>query len=157
MSLNVNLQQQRLYLHYQDLQKEGALPYVQKNGEYITKYPSTGDSIRDAYDAACSSLNTPWGISDHDRHTSEIQSVSCKLIFAQDHTHEVTKNYFKKKSIFKKGDFYRQKPFPVFIENTMLDGILNKRLSQHGNARASWTASASRGCKAMRPPPRRGG
>ncbi len=32
MSLNVNLQQQRLYLHYQDLQKEGALCSIQDTG-----------------------------------------------------------------------------------------------------------------------------
>ena len=34
-----------------------------------------------------------WGISDHDRHTREIQSVGCTGIFTQDHTFETTKNY----------------------------------------------------------------
>ncbi len=32
MTLNVNLQQQRLYLHYQDMQKEGALCSIQDTG-----------------------------------------------------------------------------------------------------------------------------
>jgi len=74
-------------------------PYVEKDGTYITAYPPTGDSIRDAYDKACSSRNNPWLLSDHDRHTREIQSVGSNLIFAQDHTHEVTKNYFQKKRL----------------------------------------------------------
>jgi len=73
--------------------------YVQKDGDYIKAYPPLGDGIRDAYDTACSNQWTPWRISDHDRHTREIQSVKCGLIFAQDHTHEVTKNYFQKKKL----------------------------------------------------------
>ena len=50
-------------------------------------------------DEACSNKATPWRISDHDRHVREMQSVSCKSSFAQDHTHEVCKNYFQKKRI----------------------------------------------------------
>ena len=73
--------------------------YVEKDGYYITAYPPLGDGIRDAYDAACSNQYTPWGLSDHDRHTRELKAVKCGLIFAQDHTHEVTKNYFKKKQL----------------------------------------------------------
>lgn len=73
--------------------------HASRDGEYIENYPPLGDGIRDTYDAAASSSNTPWKISDHDRHTREIQSVSCRHIFAQDHTHEVTKNYFEKKSL----------------------------------------------------------
>jgi len=37
------------------------------------------------------------GISDHDRHAREIQSVGCGLTFAQDHTFEPTKNHKDKK------------------------------------------------------------
>ena len=45
------------------------------------------------------SSHNPWGISDHDRHTREIQGVKCNAIFAQDHTHEMTKNYFNKRQL----------------------------------------------------------
>mgnify|MGYP000487924106 CR=1 FL=1 len=74
-------------------------PYLEKDGQYIKAYPPLGDGVRDAYDEACSNTYTPWGISDHDRHTREIQNVACRLVFAQDHTHEVTKNCFKKKQL----------------------------------------------------------
>jgi hypothetical protein len=46
------------------------------------------------YDEAASSSSNYWAISDYERHTREIQSVSCHGgIFAQDHTFEVVKNY----------------------------------------------------------------
>mgnify|MGYP007080245424 CR=1 FL=1 len=73
--------------------------YVEKDGAYCTVYPPLGDGIRTTYDEASSASHTPWKISDHDRHTQEIQSVGCGLIFAQDHTFEVTKNYFQSKQI----------------------------------------------------------
>ena len=83
--------------------KEGATndlqPHVEKDGCFVKAYPPTGDGTRDAYDAASSNTMTPWGVSDHDRHTRETQAVKCSLIFAQDHTHEVTKNYFQKKKL----------------------------------------------------------
>ena len=74
-------------------------PYVENIGYYVACCPPLGDSIRDAYDAASSNSNTPYGISDHDRHVREIQAVSCQLSFAQNHTHEVCKNYFQKRRI----------------------------------------------------------
>ena len=74
-------------------------PYVAKDGGFIKAYPPLGDAIRDTYDAASSTALTPRGISDHDRHTREIQNVTCSRIIAQDHTHEVTKNYFQRKRI----------------------------------------------------------
>jgi len=80
-------------------QKEAPPKYVENHGYYIRAYPPTGDGIRDAYDSACSSSHTPWGISDHDRHIREIQRVGCKSIFAQDHTHKVTDNYYQKKGL----------------------------------------------------------
>jgi len=42
------------------IKKEGgALPYVDKDGGYITTYPPLGDGVRGSYDAACSSNNNP--------------------------------------------------------------------------------------------------
>jgi len=70
--------------------------HLVKDGEFIRQHPPMGDTIRDMYDAAASSNKNPWGISDHDRHVREIQSVKCDGgIFAQDHTFQVTKNYRK--------------------------------------------------------------
>jgi len=85
------------YSFYKEKQEKEVLSYLEKDGSYIVSYPPLGDGIRDSYDVACSNPNTPWQISDHDRHTREIQSVGCRLTFAQDHTHEVSKNYFQKK------------------------------------------------------------
>ena len=75
------------------------VPYLEKDGQYITYYPPPGDMIRDLCDEASNSSNNHWGLSDHDRHTREIQGVKCSLVFAQDHTHEVTKNYLQKKKL----------------------------------------------------------
>lgn len=80
-------------------EKEGPPVYVKSHSYYIKAYPPTGNGIRDTYDKACSSNNTPWKISDHDRHVREIQNVGCRSIFAQDHTHKVTDNYYQKKTL----------------------------------------------------------
>jgi len=80
-------------------EKEGPSKYVELHGHYVRAYPPTGDGIRDAYDAACSNSCTPWHLSDHDRHVREIQKVGCSSIFAQDHTHKVTDNYYQKKGL----------------------------------------------------------
>lgn len=86
------------YSYHSYRRKEGGtLPYVGKDGDYIRAYPPHGDAICNTYDTACSNVNTPWAVSNKDRHTCEIQSVGCRLVFAQDHTHEVTKNCFEKK------------------------------------------------------------
>jgi len=79
--------------------KEPPATYIENYGLYITAFPPLGDSTRDTCDATCSNSNTPWGIRDHDRHIREIQGVSCQSSFAQDHTHEVSKNYFQRKRI----------------------------------------------------------
>ena len=79
--------------------KEPPKAHVDICGHCVTAFPPLGDSIRDTCDAACSNAHAPWGVSDHDRHVREIQSVSCQSSFAQDHTHEVCKNHFKKKRI----------------------------------------------------------
>jgi hypothetical protein len=67
--------------------------YPEKDGVFITAWPPTGDAIRDVFDVACSSCLTSYGVSDHDRCTREIQSVGTNLSFAQDHTHDMVKNY----------------------------------------------------------------
>jgi hypothetical protein len=67
--------------------------YLEKDNEYIRSYPPLGSTIRDLYDDACKSSYTHWNLSDHDRHVREIQSVSCRLTIAQDHTFDVIKNY----------------------------------------------------------------
>lgn len=70
--------------------------YIELHGGFIRQYPPLGDNIRDVFDEAASSSNNHWGISDHDRHTREIQGVGCTGIFAQDHTFEICKNYQRK-------------------------------------------------------------
>ena len=77
----------------------GISPYIEKDGVYMRYYPPLGDMIRNLHNEASLSSNNHWGISDHDRHTREIQGVKCGLVFAQDHTHEVTKNYLNKKKL----------------------------------------------------------
>jgi hypothetical protein len=69
--------------------------YVEKDGTFIQQYLPLGETVRKAYDMAVSTSKNLWRISDHDRHTREIQSVKCTGIFAQDHTFEVVKNYPK--------------------------------------------------------------
>jgi hypothetical protein len=89
------------YLSEHQTEREGkeAIPYVDKDGYYITSYPPLGDTIRDLYDEASNTNHNSWCISDHNRHTREMQGVQCNLIFEQDHTHEVTKNYFYKRKL----------------------------------------------------------
>jgi hypothetical protein len=71
-------------------------PYITKDGCYIKQYPPSGDTIRDMFDEATSSPLNPWGISDKERYTREIQSVQCHGgIFAQDHTFQPVRNYQK--------------------------------------------------------------
>ena len=73
--------------------------HLQREGEHMRSYPPLGETIRDLYDKASNTSLNFWGISDHERHTREMQGVKCNLIFAQDHTHEVCKNYLKKKTL----------------------------------------------------------
>ena len=49
--------------------------------------------LRDRYAAALSSTLTVSGMSDNDRHDREIQSVGCKVGYAEDHTFEAVKNW----------------------------------------------------------------
>ena len=72
-------------------------PYLVKDGTFIKAYPPLGDTVRAMWGAAAATNCNPWGISDDDRHTREIQSVQCSHngIIAQDHTFEIVKNYPK--------------------------------------------------------------
>ena len=40
--------------------------YVRKDGTFIKAFPPLGDTIREAYDEACTSVNNAWGISDYE-------------------------------------------------------------------------------------------
>lgn len=60
-------------------------------------FPPDGSKIRELYEKAQQSTLTRSGISEFDRCTREIQSVTCNLTMAQDHTMEVVKNYQRKK------------------------------------------------------------
>ena len=75
--------------------------YIAKDGEYIRSnaYPPLGDALRRFYDEAANNRGVPWKVSDKDRHTREIQGVPCSLLFAEDITHEIVKNYHNRKDI----------------------------------------------------------
>jgi len=64
-----------------------------KDGIFITCYPPTGDVLCDLYESAATLNLNYQNVSDVNRHTREIQSVGCKLAFAQDHMMELTRNY----------------------------------------------------------------
>ena len=76
-----------------------ATAYVAREGGFIKAFPPVGDFVRDCFDEAARSSNNPWGICDNERCTREIQSVSCSFAAAEDHTHQVTKNYYQRKEI----------------------------------------------------------
>jgi hypothetical protein len=56
-------------------------------------YPPTGDSLCKLYNEGKRSFLTEIGLSNHMRHTLELQLVGCQLSSALDHTVDVTKNY----------------------------------------------------------------
>jgi len=87
------------YSYHVQAKTKDVIPYVEKDGHFIKTFPPLGDTIREAYDDASNSINNKWGISDHDRHTREIQGVKCSRLYAEDHTHEVTKNYFGRRRL----------------------------------------------------------
>lgn len=73
----------------------GTPKYPERETEFVSFYPPTGETIREIYNKAKNSVYTSYGISDHERFTQEIQSVTTDRLFAQDHTMEVVKNYSK--------------------------------------------------------------
>lgn len=74
---------------------EKPAPFPERDGIYITKYPPTGNTVRNIYDQASASTCNFWAVSEKERHIREIQMVKCSKKFAQDHTFEVVKNYIK--------------------------------------------------------------
>jgi len=70
-------------------------PCVETIGGFMKTFPPTGETVRDLFDDAHKNPNAPWRVSEHDRHTREIQSVSCSLTMAQDHTFDVLHNHQK--------------------------------------------------------------
>ena len=87
------------YSYHSHQNTTNAREYIQKDGEFIREYPRLGNVVRNAYDEAARSNNVPWGISDYHPHTREIQGVGCRVLFAEDHTHEACKNYFWRRQI----------------------------------------------------------
>ena len=83
--------------YHATMSKEKAPEHIDKNGECMRAFPPLGDGIRDICDKASSSSNTPWSISDYNRHARELQGVKCQRLHAEDHTHEVTKNCCRRK------------------------------------------------------------
>jgi len=77
--------------------------YPDKDTEFITFFPPTGADLRDLFDDASRSTHTPYGVTDVDRATREIQSVGTDKCCAVDHTMETVRNYRKSRDI--KGAF----------------------------------------------------
>ena len=81
------------YLSYHVGNNLKAERYPEKDGEFLKVTPPNGLALRNLYQYSASSINTHGQVSDKDRHTREMQAVECKILFAQDHTMEVRKNY----------------------------------------------------------------
>ena len=81
------------YLSYHAHHDRTCDEYPLKDSEYIRYTLPSGAALRALYEEVSKSPLNYEGISDNDRHTREIQSVDCKIMFAQDHTMEVVKNY----------------------------------------------------------------
>ena len=76
------------FLSYHVHEKHECLSYPAKNGEFLSCSIPGGDALRNLYEQVSKSTLNYMGISDDMRHTREIQSVSCNVMFAQDHTME---------------------------------------------------------------------
>jgi hypothetical protein len=74
-------------------QGKSPLKFLEKDGEFLVLYPPTGETFRNSYDDAASSTCTIKKTSEKERNMREIQAVKCSRSFAQDHTHDVVKNY----------------------------------------------------------------
>jgi hypothetical protein len=61
--------------------------------DWLGRYSPDGKCFRDLLEKGALSNLTPFGISDLERCKREIQSVTCRSIFAQDLTFDVVKNY----------------------------------------------------------------
>jgi hypothetical protein len=63
---------------------------------WLGTFGLSGQTFRDLYNEAAVSNLTSTGMSDHERHEREIQSVGCKFSTSSDHTFEALKNWTKK-------------------------------------------------------------
>ena len=63
--------------------------------QYSTFQVPSGKNLRQLYVKKADSKLTPYGVSDNERFTREIQAVGINQSFAQDHTFEGTKNWQK--------------------------------------------------------------
>jgi hypothetical protein len=86
----------KAYYSYAEQQKIPVADYIEKDGCYIKTFPPLGDTIRDMYDEASYSGSNHWRLSDFQRCTLEMQSVSTTGIITQDHTFQAAKNYQKR-------------------------------------------------------------
>ena len=73
------------YLSFCNSTSQKAQDYPEKDGEWLTRYPPLGETIRKTYLEAANSIWNPWRISDKDRHTRQTPAVKCETSFAQDH------------------------------------------------------------------------
>jgi len=82
-------------------QQASVVPYFEKDGEYIKAYPPLGDGIQDTdlWSGFVKCQHTVEDIRSWSPHAWDSGSRSCSHIISQDHTHEVTKNYFQKKRL----------------------------------------------------------
>ena len=100
--------------------------YPKKDGEWLVNFPPQGDTIRQLYDDAASSNWNWWGLSDHDRHTREMQMVRCERTFANDHTHQTVKNYpsaCKAKALFDVANEKGEIACAILVENTKIQEV----------------------------------
>jgi hypothetical protein len=72
-----------------------AFEYPTLNNWVAGRFYPDGAKFRELYEKAQTSPLTRSGIKEFDRNTREIQSVTCTLTMAQDHTMEMVKNYQK--------------------------------------------------------------
>jgi hypothetical protein len=78
-------------------QRTTPVPYVTKDGQFITTFPPTDKELRDLYDVVSLSDLNNYGVCPKMRHTREIQAVGCQQSYAQDHTFAPLKNYHESK------------------------------------------------------------
>ena len=90
------------------------------------EHPPAPSIIRSQYDKAARSKYNPYGMSDFNRHRIEIQSVTCFLTFAQDHSHEGAKNYRISQpgyAIFEICNEYGEIATCVLVKNTSIKEV----------------------------------
>jgi hypothetical protein len=71
-----------------DYRQHRSYPQVQ---DWSTQYPPTGDSLCKLYKESKQSFLTDTDLSDHLRHTQELQSGGCRQSSALDHTVDIKK------------------------------------------------------------------